>query len=181
MERSNIPLQEWVIASFLILSHPQGVSSIQLAKHLGTTQKSAWFLGHGIREAFKDWECMFGGPVEVDEVYLGVKEKNKHVCERLKVGGGAGEKTPVVGIRDRKTKAIAAAPIENANKVTVETMINESVQEIASVYADQSCIYGGLENHEVVNPSYGEYVRGDAHTNGIESFWTPLKRGYYGT
>ena len=184
MERSPLPIRKWLIAIYLFVEHPKGLSSIVLGRQLGVTQKTAWYLGHRIRRALERDHSVFGmfkGPVEVDETYLGGKEKNKHYGQKLKIKGGSGGKTAVIGIKDRATKQVVAIPVEHVNRVTAEGFIGNTVNEDAMVYTDDSSIYNKLPHHDSVNHSKKEYVRGKVHTNGVESFWSMLKRGYYGT
>lgn len=178
MERSPIPLHKWLVASFLMI-RGKGVSSVQLAKDLGITQKSAWFMAHRLRLAMTSEHGMFAGPIEVDETYLGGKNKNRHF-DKKKPGRGTAGKTPVIGIKDRATNTIAAVPVVSANRATAEEIVLPSISEETPVYTDDSKIYTRLDNHESVNHSHGEYVRGDVHTNGVESFWSMLKRAYMG-
>ncbi len=124
---------------------------------------------------------MFGGPVEIDETYIGGKERNTHESDKLKAGHGAVGKTAVVGIKDRETNQVTATAMGSVTQGSVETLIGGAVESEAMAYTDDSAVYNNLPKRESVNHSAGEYVRGQAHTNGIESFWAMLKRRYYGT
>ncbi len=181
MQSSKLSYQKWAIAIYLVATSLKGVSSMKLHRDLKIRQPSAWHLAQRIREGFTDGIESMTGPVEVDEVYIGGKEKNKHDSEKLRAGRGTVGKTAVVGIKDRESNKITAMPMPSVNQNSVGELITQSVSDGATVYSDESHVYNKLDNHEAVNHSTGEYVRGMAHTNGIESFWSILKRGYYGT
>ena len=125
MERGPIPLHKWLVGAFLMI-RGKGVSSLQLARDLGITQKSARFMGHRLRYAMKSDGGMFSGRAEVDEVYLGGKNKNRHKARKLP-GRGSSGKTPVVGIKDRESNRFFAAPVASVNRETVEDLIGEHI------------------------------------------------------
>ena len=186
LAESNIPLHKWLMAMYLLNTNLKGVSSMKLARDLEVTQKTAWFLAHRIRKAFEDQkEAKFVSPVEVDETYMGGKYHNMHKSRKPRmVGAGAQDKTPVVAIKERGSKKIKAKVTEPVSGVMLRGMVQESVEEGAMVYTDQNRSYEGLVKknykHEAVNHSVGEYIKGQAHTNGVESFWSMLKRGHMG-
>ena len=184
MQSSKLGLQKWVIALYMMTTGLKGTSSMKLYREVGIRQATAWFLFQRIREGFDQGQEMpFPGPVEVDETYIGGKRKNMPKAKRAKLTGrGAIGKTAVVGTKDRETNRIAARTVENTDGPTLKGFIGEHVALGATVYTDEASAYQGMPfDHEVVNHSAGEYVRGMAHTNGIESFWSMLKRGYQGT
>ena len=183
MQGTKLGYQTWAVAIYLCVTNLKGVSSMKLHRDLEITQKSAWHLAHRLRKAFENGEPLFTGPVEADETYIGGKRKNMPKAKRAALTGrGAVGKAIVVGAKDRETNKIAARSVENTDGATLKGFIGENTASGAKVFTDEASGYQGMDfDHEAVNHSAGEYVRGMAHTNGIESFWAMLKRGYQGT
>ena len=183
MERSRIPYRSWAIALYLFTTNIKGISSMRLHRELGINQKSAWFMLHRLRKAAEIGSGPFAGPVEVDETYMGGKRHNMSSKQRAGLTGrGAVGKTAVVGAKDRATKRVAAKVVRTTDKSTLQGFIAAVVRESARVYTDEARAYEGMANaHEAVTHSLQEYVRGQVHVNGMESFWSMLKRGYHGT
>lgn len=177
MESSKIGYQKWAIGTYLVATNLKGVSSMKIHRDLGMTQKSAWFMIHRLRESWKKLAGVDGmqGPVEIDEAFFGGLEKNKHANRK-----GVKSKTAVVGIRDRPTNKITVAPVPETTKIRLESFVDKHVKKDAKKYTDENHAYTGLTNHESVRHTVGEYVRGMAHTNGLESFWSMIKRGHDG-
>ena len=185
MAQSKIPLRKWAIAVYLFATSLKGVSSMKLHRDLKITQKSAWFLAHRIREAMADDDkLLMGGPVEADETYVGGRAKNKHASQKKgKLTGGTADKAPIIGIKDRTTGRVVA----KAGDVSLDAtsgFIYDHVKVGAKAFTDDSKFYNDLKwigyDHKRVVHTTGEYVKGEAHTQGIESFWSMLKRAYVG-
>jgi transposase-like protein len=182
MQSSKIEVRTWLIAMYFMSVAKKGVSSCQMSRQLGIRQATAWFLCQRIREAWNQGRFLLDGEVEMDETYIGGKEKNKHSSKKLRAGRGAVGKVPVVGLKQRNGRMYAVVSATPSKQVLHE-IIDERVHPSATLYTDDHRGYIGapVKSHVAVRHSAGEYVRGQAYTNGVESFWALLKRGYYGT
>lgn len=182
-ERSHVPLHKWLYAMYLLVTARKGISSLQLSKEIGVTQKTAWFMLHRLREACGNDLAKLQGIVEVDETYIGGKEMNKHERKKLKAGRGSIGKSAVLGMRERggRTKAM---PIANADMDTIHQAIHANVEIGSTIHSDEASAYNNLGGlffgHEQINHRAREYVRGDVTTNSIESVFAVMKRGVMG-
>ena len=182
MHSSKLGYQVWAIAIYLLTTSLKSVSSMKLHRDLRVTQKTAWHLAHRIRKALKSGGFQFAGPVEADESYFGGRRRNMPKSKRADLEGrGPVGKTAVVGIKDRATKKVQAQVFQNTTSEALQGFVLGNIQPGAKVYTDDSTAYESLPNHESVKHSVTEYVKGQAHTNGIESFWSMLKRAHKGT
>ena len=193
---SNIPLTKWFPAVYIILAHKKGISSIQLGKDLGVSQKTAWFMLHRIREGLKEkGSSLLGGTVEVDETYSGrkygseFKGYTEEQVEEMKAKHpqqfALKSKGVIMALKQRDGK-LRTKVFNELDGQTAKQFIKENVEPGSNVYTDQSSLYRtGLEeyNRESVRHSRPnpEFVRGDVHVNNVESFWATFKRGKYGT
>ena len=182
LTESKLPLHKWLMAIYMMTTARKGIPSTQMARELGITQKSAWFLAQRIRETWlaSQGDSDMGPIVEVDETYIGGKNKNRHADKKVK-GSGTHGKAAVLGIKERNGE-VRAVHVGSTHKAILHGYITQNVRPGSFVFTDELVTYRGLDgyNHATVNHTVGEYVRDMAHTNGIESFWALLKRGYYG-
>lgn len=185
MQSSKLGCQTWLLALYLMMTDLKGKSSLKLHRDLGVTQKTAWHLAHRLREAMSTEDFLFCGPVEADETYVGGLEKNKHRDKRMKAAGGPVGKAIVAGVKDRCSNRVSARVVPDTKAVTLVGMILDHAEKGTIVFTDEAKGYLPLRRHgyghSAVKHSVGEYVDGMAHTNGMESFWAMLKRGYHGT
>jgi transposase-like protein len=185
-EDSPLGLDKWLPAIWLVANSKNGISSHELGRSLGITQKSAWFVLHRVRLAMQTESFLLSGEVEVDETFIGGKARNMHktVRERkgMSKGGGSIDKTIVLGHLERGGK-VRAEVIPNTKGETLKPRVHDAVKAGSAVYTDQWKGYHGLDalySHETVD-HVERYVDGRVHTNGIENFWSLLKRGLHGT
>ncbi len=190
MQNSPLGYRIWVIAIYLLTTSLKGQSSMKLHRDLKVTQKTAWFLAHRIRKTFEEQADEsggpFSGPVEADETYMGGKRANMSNAQRKTLadagaGRGAVGKVAVAGVKDRTTKQVRAQVVERTDAATLQGFVTAHTAPGATVYTDDASTYAGLPfDHETVRHSLSEYVQGAAHTNGIESLWSMLKRAHKG-
>jgi transposase-like protein len=200
-EDSAIPLNKWLCALWMLANCKNGVSSYEISRAIGITQKSAWFVLHRIRLALQSGSLEkiggSGSEIEIDETFIGGKARFMHKDRRLKMHQLRNEKhpkevdvpvtfygkTPVMGMLDRESRKVRATVVRNVKRETLQIKILENVKHGSSVYTDKAVVYDALAQkyvHEVVD-HMKEYVNGRVHTNGLENFWSLLKRGLNGT
>lgn len=184
-DNTKVELQTWFLAIYLLTGHKKGISSLQLSRDLNVTQKTAWFMGQRIRNCFglNDANTL-DNEVEIDETFIGGKNKNRHADKKVENSQGRSfkDKTPVIGMIERGGKLVARTIINTQSGSLIPEII-KSVKDSASVYTDEWLGYKGLQkiyDHSFIKHNEGEYMNGRVHTNTIEGFWSLLKRGIIG-
>ncbi len=182
MHDSKLPLNKWAMAFYLFATNLKGISSMKLHRDLDITQKTAWYMAHRVRESWGEEEDKFAGAVEVDETYVGGRESNKHESKKLHAGRGTVGKTAIAGVQDRATGRVNTEVVQSTGKATLQDFVMRHTAAGTKIYTDEAAAYQGLPRpHQTVNHSAKEYVRGQAHTNGLDSHWALFKRGIDGT
>jgi transposase-like protein len=186
MEDSPIGLDKWLTATWLLTNCKNGISSYEIARDVQVSQKAAWFMLHRIRLAMQDefFGSKLGGEVEADETFIGGKSRNMHVSKRQRriTGTGGKDKTAVMGMLERGGQ-VRTIVVPNRKRAALQTEVRKHVEAGAALYTDALPSYSGLAQdyaHAVVDHAV-EYVNGRVHTNGLENFWSLLKRGIAGT
>lgn len=189
MESTKLPLTKWFLAIYVATNHSKGISSHQLANYADVPQKTAWFLLHRVREMLNQKsEQPLSNLVEVDETYIGAKNKNRHSDKRKKYGKkklrgrSLEDKIPVVGLLERGGRLITVATKDTKGN-TLKPLVRQWVEEGSILLTDEYGAYKGLDksySHKIVNHSTGQYVDGVAHTNSVEGYWSIFKRCIYG-
>ena len=183
MECSKIGYQDWLFALYLVATNLKSISSMKLHRELKITQKSAWHLAHRIRRVWQSGaDSLFEGPVESDCTFVGGRRRNMPKSKRKELTGrGPVGKVAVVGVKDRGTNRVSAQVVKDTTSETLEGFVMSEIVPGTTIYTDDATAYTNLPNHQAVKHSVAEYVRGQVHTNGIESFWATLKRAHKGT
>jgi len=184
-EDSPLGLDKWLTAVWMITNDKNGISSYEVSRALGVTQKTAWFMLHRIRKAMQLEPFMrLAGEIEVDETFIGGKARNMHIAQRERriTGTGTKDKVTVMGILERGGQ-VRTSVVENRRKAALQSEVKKHVEAGSSLYSDELKSYDGLAGdyaHQVINHAVA-YVDGKVHTNGLENFWSLLKRGIHGT
>ena len=183
-EGSHIKLRKWFIAVYIFSAHKKGISSLQLGRDLGVTQKTAWFMLGRLRNTFTNkTKVKFSGETQADETFVGGKNKNRHEHKKVKESQGRSvkDKTPVFGLLNKGQVSTEVVPDTKAT--TLKPIIKAMVEQGSIVVTDEWLGYTGLSKdfqHEVVKHTEGKYVSNSFHTNSVEGFWSLLKRGIFG-
>jgi transposase-like protein len=182
--KTKCDLQKWFLAISLVLNAKKGYAARQLGRDIEVTKDTAWYMFMRIRKAFVEYPELLNGIVEADETYVGGKNKNRHADKKTEGGQGRGgeDKTVVIGLKQRNGKVIAKKAKDASGK-TLKSFINQNVEKNSTISTDEWRGYNGLENRFkrlIVAHGLGQYVDGQAHTNGLENFWSLFKRGFMG-
>ena len=189
MEGTNIGLQKWVFATYMLVVNPKGIASTTVCKELKISQPTAWFLLQRIREGFTDWNDepinllngeKMEGVVEADEAYFGGQWRFMHYDRKQRYGSWVEQKEIVVGIKNRGTGQISAKVVPDRTREVLQRFIHERIKDGTVVLIDDHSSYRGLPMHKFVNHAGWKFVDGEIHVNGMENFWSMLKRGYKG-